>query len=77
MLDDLDEMELGTRPDSPPCPGCGQCMAWGTCAVCGGEGEYSCYHEDPLWYDEDDTKQCYLCLGAGGWWICQNVDCKG
>lgn len=29
--------------------------------------------EDPLWYDESDTRRCSICEGDGGWWVCFTV----
>jgi hypothetical protein len=59
------------------CSACGSDLEWVDCEHCGGEGEYECYEEDPLWYDEDDMKACAQCGGTGGWYwcgICRRID---
>lgn len=55
----------------PYCSTCGDALEWVECEQCGGEGEYECYEDDPMWYDEDDTKPCAQCGGAGGWYWCE------
>lgn len=63
-----------TEPDDVDdgCPVCGSTMYWEPCDQCGGEGFREVYEEDPLWYDEGDTKTCDWCDGAGGHWFCLN-----
>jgi predicted amidophosphoribosyltransferase len=59
---------------------CSQCEAeleWVVCEQCGGEGEYDCYDDDPMWFEPDDTEPCALCGGAGGWYwcgVCKSID---
>jgi len=53
------------------CPLCGSSMEWLRCWNCNGDGFHDDLHEvDPGWYDEDDTKQCDVCEGVGGWLVC-------
>lgn len=59
----------------PVCPQCGRFAVWEDCYMCGGEGEFDAYDDDPLWYDPGDTETCPECNGRGGWWICDNRDC--
>lgn len=54
------------------CAKCGSSMMWIECWSCGGDGEHELYDEDPLWYDEDDTEECDICDGAGGWKACMS-----
>ena len=56
--------------DEPGCPICGGSMFWEDCWQCGGQGYRELYDEDPLWYDEDDTEECDICDGKGGYYIC-------
>lgn len=41
------------------------------CWQCGGEGGWSLYEEDPLWYDKDDWRNCDICEGKGCYIICE------
>ena len=68
MADDWGLMENYDEPAR--CSECEGRLEWAECEQCGGEGEYDCYEEDPLWYDEGDTKPCAQCGGAGGWYWC-------
>jgi hypothetical protein len=55
------------------CARCGSSVSWVDCSACGGEGctaPGELYEEDPLWYDEDDTKPCHQCGGAASWPVC-------
>ena len=59
------------------CARCGGSTEWRECESCGGEGESwpgALYEEDPLWYDEDDTRPCDVCRGRGGWQRCGNSE---
>lgn len=59
------------------CPSCSMSMDWEDCALCGGEGCYDAYEDDPLWYQPGDTAACAQCDAKGGWWICMNRQCRG
>ena len=52
------------------CATCEQELDWVECEACGGEGEYDCYEEDPMWYGPGDMKACAQCGGTGGWYWC-------
>lgn len=65
------------EPSIAACKHCGRELEWVDCDACGGEGEYDCYDEDPLWYSPGDTEDCAQCGGDGGWWWCDNGECEG
>lgn len=55
------------------CEYCGSDSMWETCWQCGGEGGTSgedLMSEDPLWYTEDDFRECDICDGKGGYYVC-------
>ncbi len=57
------------------CLECGQELAWEDCWSCGGEGGDDgdeLMSEDPLWYSQDDFRECDVCNGKGGYEICLN-----
>jgi hypothetical protein len=66
------EYYMGLDDDfyEPGCPTCHAGLDWEYCDVCGGEGYFELYDEDPLYYDRDDIEKCGQCDGAGGWWMC-------
>jgi hypothetical protein len=55
------------------CKICSAEMEWEDCGACD-EGFYDGYDEDPLWHDPGDLVPCPQCSGAGGWWVCSNLD---
>lgn len=54
------------------CEECESEMTWEDCWQCGGEGFRELYEEDPLWYEPNDTEQCDICEGKGGYYVCSN-----
>jgi len=58
------------------CPDCGSDSRWETCWQCGGEGGQDgedLMEEDPLWYGPDDFRQCDICEGKGGYYVCLDL----
>jgi len=58
---------------------CDECLhecSWTDCEDCGGDGGHDGYDEDPLWYRPNNIIPCSQCLGKGGWWYCENRECK-
>lgn len=48
-------------------------MEWEICWKCGGSGGddgEELMMEDPFWYNEDDFRECDVCDGKGGWYMC-------
>lgn len=66
----------GYEANDPVCPECGRFAIWVDCDACGGEGYVEVYDDDPMWYDPGDTEFCHQCGGDGGWYLCDNLDCK-
>lgn len=57
------------------CEECGSDSLWESCWQCGGEGGqdgYDLMEEDPLWYGPDDYRECDICEGKGGYYVCLN-----
>lgn len=64
--------------DVPVCKYCNRKMLWVECECCGGDGVlYDAWELDPLWYDLGDEVPCTQCGGHGGWYLCDNTECKG
>ena len=76
MSDDYGFLDKNGAAD-PICEECESPVEWVECEACGGEGEYECYEEDPMWYDPDDTKPCPQCGGVGGWYVCPTCVAEG
>lgn len=75
--EDLHQADCAAHDDKPcncKCQRCKCCsLEWVDCWSCGGAGGTEpgdLYDEDPLWYSPDDTEDCQICEGAGGWNDC-------
>jgi hypothetical protein len=72
LPDNLEHIGMGLD-----CVECGNSTSWLPCWNCGGEGGWDgvdLMAEDPLWYDEDDHRNCDECKGKGGWNYC--TECR-
>lgn len=72
-------MEDFTEEDNEytDCKKCGSDDHWETCYSCGGEGGTDVDElmmEDPLWYSPDDFRECDVCDGKGGYYVCLACD---
>lgn len=54
------------------CPTCSTPMNWEDCDDCGGSGYIDAYDIAPLTFPATSGKECQLCSGFGGWYVCPN-----
>ena len=59
------------------CPLCGEQMEPEECTVCGGEGYFDNYEEDPVnLLPGDEYEECFECEGRGFYLVCPNAPHK-
>lgn len=51
-------------------------MEWEDCQTCGGDGVEDAYEDDPINCSPGEEMPCRECRGRGGFWWCDNRDCK-
>lgn len=61
--------------DQSLCRKCGEEKEWESCGLCGGDGWYEPFEDDPNFYEPDDILPCSQCDGEGGWMVCLNPKC--
>lgn len=77
MADDYEARAMDAM-DEDFCPECGSSMYWFDCETCGGEGVdgHECGEDTCACLEPGDNVVCDICEGAGGWYRCNNLDCK-
>ena len=56
------------------CPQCGGYALHYRCSMCGGEGEFNLFDDNPNEYEPGDVETCEVCKGDGEWTICSECD---
>lgn len=67
----MGKLDYGPMEEPESCPICGAELDWIDCEMCGGQGGFDAWEEDPInFWPGEDWVVCEFCKGEGGYLGC-------